>query len=292
VTVSRTITYTDAGGVQQMADCPPDECELYAVAVDPSETFQQMTVVQITFDAPVVSVSPPELAFGDQAIGTTSAPLTSTLTNTGTAAWHPTGLGSNADPEEFTILSETCSFAEVVPGGSCSITVTFTPNELGERTAFFGWNDDTVEGAHSVFVSGNGIEPQTSSSDLAVALSATPNPVKTGSPVTYTVSTRNDGPDDASNVKLDDVLPAAAQFSTIKADGWTCTTPPKGSTGTISCTRSTMESGTSSVITITATVVSSGKSTITDTASISSATGDPNPANNSASVTTSVSGRR
>ena len=82
-----------------------------------------------TGSGPALSLTPASLDFGNQSIGTTSAGLTATLTNTG---------GSNASflppsvTGDFTIASLTCG-SSLAPGASCTITVTFTPTALGAR---------------------------------------------------------------------------------------------------------------------------------------------------------------
>lgn len=290
VVLARTITTTGADGSTKTSDCPPDLCQLQAFVDSPDGSLAQMTVLPIAFAVPAVSLDPATLEFGGQTVGTTSEARTVTMTNTGEAPLHIGGTGSMGDTGDFSVVDDGCAFTTVEVGQSCAISVVFTPTTEGERVASLMYNDDTVEGGRSIQVSGVGTAP---AADLAVALAATPNPVKSGAKVTYTVSARNDGTSDASNVRLSDVLPAAAQFSSMATDGsWSCTTPPKGSTGTISCTRASMASGSTSSLTITATVVSSGKSTITNTASIGSDVPDPDPSDNQASVTTSVSGRR
>lgn len=135
--------------------------------------------------------------------------------------------------------------------------------------------------------------PPAARADLAVHLSASPNPVKSGRELTYTVVVSNAGPDTARPVRMTDVLPGATQFTTIApGPGWSCTTPPVGTSGTLTCDALALASGTSSSISFTVRVVSSGKSTVTNTAEVSSEVDDPDAADNIASVTTSVQGRR
>ena len=290
VTLTRTITTTLADGSTRTTDCPPDLCQLQAFVDSPDGSLAQVAVLAIAFAVPAVTVDPATLEFGSQTVGAPSAARTITITNTGEAALHIGGNGSFGDTDDFSVVEEGCAFTTVEVGQSCAVSVVFTPTTEGERGAWLTYNDNTVEGGRTIGLSGVGMAP---AADLAVALSATPNPVKSGGTVTYTLSARNDGTSDASNVRLANVLPSAAQFSSMTTDGsWSCTTPPKGSTGTISCTRAAMASGATSTLTITAGVVSSGKSTITDSASITSEVADPDPSDNQASVTTSVSGRR
>ena len=51
----------------------------------------------VTVTAPVASLSPSSLAFGNQSVGTTSAAQTVTLSNTGNAALAITGIATSAN---------------------------------------------------------------------------------------------------------------------------------------------------------------------------------------------------
>ena len=63
--------------------------------------------------------------------------------------------------------------------------------------------------------------------------------VEAGDILTYTITVTNAGPLDAQDVQLSDRLPAGATFVSLTApSGWTSTTPPVGSTGTITSANS------------------------------------------------------
>jgi hypothetical protein len=86
LTLSRSFTYHDANDDVQTSACAPELCELFAVVSTPDDSMIQYTVLPITFQAPVVSVTPSEvIVFGTQGVETTSAPQTITMTNTGDA---------------------------------------------------------------------------------------------------------------------------------------------------------------------------------------------------------------
>jgi uncharacterized repeat protein (TIGR01451 family) len=117
--------------------------------------------------------------------------------------------------------------------------------------------------------------------DLGVSIGASPNPVKTGRNLTYTVTVQNFGPETAPGVVLTDTLPGGGQFVSVNPSAG-CTTPAVGHTGTIICNLGSLASGNSATITIVAKIVSSKKGTVSDTASVSSSAVDGYPANNSA----------
>jgi uncharacterized repeat protein (TIGR01451 family) len=87
----------------------------------------------------------------------------------------------------------------------------------------------------------------------AVSLSpqptASPDPVDTGSDLTYTVNMRNNGPSDATGVILDYPLPASVNFVSVSPSQG-CTTPTVGSSGLVSCNLGTLAAGALATLTI------------------------------------------
>jgi beta-propeller repeat-containing protein/HYDIN/CFA65/VesB family protein len=80
---------------------------------------------------------PMALNFGTQTIGVTSAPLTTTLTNSGTATLSTSGAtltGTNASDYAISPSTSTCG-PTLAAGASCVIGVTLTPSATGTRTA-------------------------------------------------------------------------------------------------------------------------------------------------------------
>jgi len=97
-----------------------------------------------------------------------------------------------------------------------------------------------------------------------------------GESVTYTITVTNTGPSRASNVVLTDALPAGLSFSSVTPGGPTCTQ----STGTVTCTWSTLDPSATQNVSITATITAS-QTQITNTASATRAETDTNAANDS-----------
>lgn len=108
--------------------------------------------------APAVTLAPTTLTFPGQDVGTTSAPATVTVSNTGTA---PLSIASiqltGAQAAEFA-LSNGCP-ASLPPGATCDLTVTFTPITAGTRTASLTVTDNAAGSPHSTAVSGTGALP-------------------------------------------------------------------------------------------------------------------------------------
>ena len=140
--------------------------------------------------------------------------------------------------------------------------------------------------------SGTATTTVATSADLAVTKTDTPDPVVVGNNLTYTVTVANAGPSNAATASLSDPLPAGTTFvSLASAAGWSCTTPPVGSGGTVSCTNPSLVTG-NAVFTLVVNVgvgVPPG-TVLTNTATAASATPDPNPGNESGTATTTVSG--
>lgn len=80
-------------------------------------------------------VNPPKVAFGDVAIGS-SASQVFVLTNIGgrqTGILQTTLAGP--DPDQYRVVSDTCSGRRLRPGDSCSLTVAFVPTFVGRSDA-------------------------------------------------------------------------------------------------------------------------------------------------------------
>jgi uncharacterized repeat protein (TIGR01451 family) len=133
--------------------------------------------------------------------------------------------------------------------------------------------------------------------DLAVTNSGTPNPVLAGpgpgNVITYTQSVTNNGPFDAVNAVFSETIPANTTFQSLSfpgGSGWTCTTPSVGGTGTISCTNPDFSKAASTTFTV-GVAVNTGVTVgtvITDVVNATAGNSDPNLANNSATVQTTV----
>jgi uncharacterized repeat protein (TIGR01451 family) len=124
--------------------------------------------------------------------------------------------------------------------------------------------------------------------DLAITKTDSPDPVITGNNLTYTVTVTNNGPDTATSVIVTDDLPAETTFvSCSSTGGGVC----GGSANNRTVTFASLTSGESETITFVATVncsVADG-TVISNTATVSSCTNDPNTNNNSATATTTAS---
>jgi len=128
--------------------------------------------------------------------------------------------------------------------------------------------------------------------DLVITKTDTPDPVNAGEDLTYTVTVTNNGPSDATSVTVEDLLPAGTSFvSFMQTSGpaFTLTTPPVGGTGSVDATAATLAAGASATFSLVVNVDDgTGGTLISNTASVTTTTTDPNLANNSATETTLV----
>jgi hypothetical protein len=107
--------------------------------------------------APAVTFSPASLAFAAQGIGTTSAPQSITVTNTGNAPLFVNSAATRgANPLDFTQVSDGCSGLTLAPSASCSVSITFSPTASGARSATFILTDNAANSPQTVPVSGTG----------------------------------------------------------------------------------------------------------------------------------------
>ncbi len=120
------------------------------------------------------------------------------------------------------------------------------------------------------------------SADLRIAKTDSPDPVRLGGTVTYTVTVTNDGPSDATGVVVTDTLPAGV----VQARTSGCAEDDRG---TPTCTLGTIAAGASKSYTITARVTGNTTRVLVNTASVSAATADPDTSDNSATAFTTVS---
>jgi uncharacterized repeat protein (TIGR01451 family) len=128
--------------------------------------------------------------------------------------------------------------------------------------------------------------------DLGVGVGAAPNPVRTGKNLTYTVTVTNGSSNIASDVASTFTLPPQTQFASLSTSGGACVAPPVRTTGTITCEIGALPANAAWTLTATVKVVAKGGTSMEATAVASGTDSDPFSANNSATVSTAVFGRR
>ncbi len=111
--------------------------------------------VPLTGVGTVVSLAPSNLDFGDQQVGTTSQPQVVTFTNHGTTAVEISRVHFGGKSPRAFAQTNTCG-TSVPAGGTCTISVTFTPKSKGPKTATLDVNDNGGGSRQTVALSGTG----------------------------------------------------------------------------------------------------------------------------------------
>ena len=115
--------------------------------------------------APGFMASPNPLAFGNQPQNLTSAPMTLTFKNTGTATLTITGgltpTGGNATDFAQVVGAGSCGPTPIsIPAGmSCTVQYTFTPSMLAPESSALMVADDAAGSPQTVNLTGTGIPP-------------------------------------------------------------------------------------------------------------------------------------
>jgi uncharacterized repeat protein (TIGR01451 family) len=118
--------------------------------------------------------------------------------------------------------------------------------------------------------------------DLSLTKTDSPDPLLLGQQLTYTLTVQNSGPETATAVSLTDTLPGDVTFDSATPTQGSCSE----SAGTVTCALDAIADAGSASVEIKVTPQATG--TIINEATVSSEVGDPNTADNSASVQTTV----
>ena len=185
-TVSAAFVPTAAGTASGTLSIPSDDPDTPVFDVALSGTGTTTTVLE-----PNISVTPTTLAFGNVVVGTTSAPQTVTISNTGTADLTVTNVVLTGDTD-FDVASTTCVVPVLAPGASCSADVVFTPSSVGGKTALVTiTSDDPDTPSLEVTLTGTGVveEPDITVTPTSVDFGS----VTVGDSDSRTVTVKNDG---------------------------------------------------------------------------------------------------
>ena len=198
----------------------------------------------------------------------------------------PAGLTFASSPDGCTVAAGTVTCPVGTLAVGASRTVAFTANTPA------GGSGDVI---NTATVTATTPDPNTANNaataaltsqaqaDLSLTKTASANLVA-GQQITYTLTTRNNGPSDATGVVISDTVPAGVGVVSAAGPGITCTT----AAGTVSCPVGTLANGQSATVTITGTLAAGLSGSSTNTATVTSAVADPTPGNNTASSTSTI----
>jgi hypothetical protein len=127
---------------------------------DNASNSPQTVTVSGTGTVPAVNLSAASLSFGNQPLNTTSAAMTETVTNTGTANLNISTVAiGGTNPGDFAKTTDTCTGAAVVPNATCTVSVTFTPLGAGARSGTLTFTDNASDSPESATLTGTGAPP-------------------------------------------------------------------------------------------------------------------------------------
>jgi hypothetical protein len=178
------------------------------------------------------------LQFGNQGTGTTSAPATITLTNTGNGVVDFNSLsnsnfgnGSGVITGDFSIASGgTCTYATLDPGASCTIDVAFEPHSLGPLAGAITLGTDAQSGNSTVQLSGTGVvQPRAELSPATLTFTALSGTTSTAQSVT--LSNTGSAPLTIDSISIVGANPS--EFAITTASNACGSTLPANSTCTI-----------------------------------------------------------
>jgi len=178
----------------------------------------------------------------------------------------------------------TCSLGTITAGGSAQYTVVVdvassTSGIIVNNVSVTSDADDPV-GANNVYEENTQVDaPQ---ADLAITKLDSVDPVTAGTPLSYTITVSNAGPQDAENVVVTDILPA--DVTLVSSSG--CMT--SGGSSTFTCGLGTIAAGGDASFTLNVDVNPDAMATLTNTVSVTADTSDPDTNNNSITEDTDV----
>jgi FG-GAP-like repeat/Abnormal spindle-like microcephaly-assoc'd, ASPM-SPD-2-Hydin len=167
-----TITGTNPGDFSQTNDCGSglsgnSRCTIQ-VTFQPTNINVRLANVVVTDSAvggsqtltlvgtgTAVTLSPPNLAFAPQIVGTTSPAQTVTLTNVSATALTITGIAITGTNSADFVQTNTCG-AGIAARAKCTINLTFHPTATGTRTAAVSVTDNGGGSPQSVPLTGTG----------------------------------------------------------------------------------------------------------------------------------------
>ncbi|MFZ0318295.1 MAG: FG-GAP-like repeat-containing protein [Candidatus Sulfotelmatobacter sp.] len=112
-------------------------------------------VIELTGAGTLVKLSPLKLAFGNEKVGTKSAPQTVTVSNQGSTALSLTQVYVGGTNYQDFLQSNNCP-TSLNAGASCTVTVAFDPIKTGTRSAVLGFTDNGGGSPQTVPLNGTG----------------------------------------------------------------------------------------------------------------------------------------
>lgn len=149
-------------------------------------------------------------------------------------------------------------------------------------------NTATVTATQTDTDTTNNTATQTTTVDKQVDLRVTKvdntDPLIAGNSLTYAINVFNDGPSQATNVSINDVLPAGVTFTSVSASQGSVT----NTSGTLAGNLGSINSGSSAAVTVVVASSPTLRTALSNTVTVTATETEINAANNTATATTAV----
>ena len=181
----------------------------------------------------------------------------------------------------------TCNLGTLTNGASATVTIVVIPTTTGsisnQASVTSSTTDPNTSDNTTPWVNTTVNPPPSNVADLSINKTDSTDPVSAGGILTYSITVTNIGPNTATNVTVTDNLPGGVTNINASGSGWTCIM----SGYLVTCTRATLAVGIAPDIFITVNAPTSGCS-LNNTASVTADQTDPNSANNTVTIATTV----
>jgi uncharacterized repeat protein (TIGR01451 family) len=253
--------------------------------VSGSPNVLRLTAVVTASDLQISQVAPPSLLHNQNGTWTltvtngptpvTNVVVTDNFTNATFVSATSTG---PCTPSGGTV---TCTLGSLAANQSVNVTLILNANVVGtiaNSASVTATEFDPNTANNNVGPASTTVSP---AADLTPSITASGNPVNAGSPLSFTIHVLSTGPDATSGtITLSNTVPAGVTAASGSGTGWTCGALT-GSLITCTSTTSIPMSGVSTPLVISMNAPASGPAT--DSVTVSAATADPNPSNNTVS---------
>ena len=197
----------------------------------------------------------------------------------------PAGLGYRSDDSDGAYNSATgiWDVGDLVSGGVATLNITAVVQGLGTFVnvaridAVDQFDPDSTPGNDEITEDDQDVATAHvgSVADLSITKTYSPDLVRVGQPLNYTIRVTNGGPADATDVTLTDVLLADVDFGSVLPSQGSCS-----GMGTVICSLGNLAHG--GVATVTLVVTPTTPGTLTNVASVTGGEFDPDTSNNAA----------
>jgi uncharacterized repeat protein (TIGR01451 family) len=249
-------------------------------------SITQNADIAVTKTAPAVSTAGQTLTYAitvtnNGASDATAVSLTDVIpSNTTFASFTAPAGWATTMPAPGTTGTVTAMTSTLTAGASAAFTLVVNVDPLAPVGSSIANTATSASGTPDANAANNGATAITTVaaaiSDLAIQKTMAAI-VLINTNTAFTIVVTNNGPNAASAVTMTDALPPSLSFVSATPTQGTCS-----GTTTVTCSLGTLTANTSAIITIVAKAIAVGPSA--NTATVSSASADPNPANNTATA--------